>query len=263
VTDATFPAATYVDQPLAGPRDAYDGQPALTSIERVTNTFVAPTKTFADLRRSQSWWLPFAIVVLFSYLFSGVAISRIGLPALSAGAIHNSPTQNQRYQDASPEQRAQIMTGTRVVMGIVLSSFVLTVPLFCVVAALLLWVGFNFILGGSGTFKGMFAVAMFAALPGILRSLLIIGLMFAGDRENFNLNDPLGTNPGFYMGADSSAFLKTALSSVDLFSLWTLALMAIGGAIVARVKVKNGVAMVFAAWLVFVLLKAAATAAMG
>jgi hypothetical protein len=248
--------------PEAGPRDEYDDQPALTQVERVSNTFFAPTKTFADLRRNRSWWLPFVLVVLFSYLFSAVAIARVGMPALAASAIHNSPTQNQRYQDASPEQRSQIMTGTRVVMEVILYSFVLTVPLYCAVSALLLWVGFNFILGGSGTYKGMFAVAMFAALPGILRSLLILGLMFAGGGENFNLSDPVGTNPGFYMGADSSAFLKAALSSVDIFSLWTLALMAIGGAIIARVKVKNGVAMVFAAWLIFVLLKAAGTAAM-
>jgi hypothetical protein len=261
--DAAFPAAsTYADLPVAGPRDAYDGQPALTAMERVTNTFIAPTKTFADLRRNQSWWLPFVIVLVFSYLFSGVAVNRIGLPGLAASAIHSNPTQERRYQEASPEQRAQTMTGTRVVMGIVLSSFVLTVPLYCAIFALLLWVGFNFILGGSGTFKGMFAVTMFAALPGILRSLLIIGLMFAGDRENFNINDPVGTNPGFYMGADSSAFLKSALSSVDVFTLWTLALMAIGAAIVSRVKVKTGVAMVFGVWLVVVLLKAAVAAAM-
>jgi hypothetical protein len=255
-------AAFSADFTHAGPQDAYDGQPALTPVQRVTNTFVAPTKTFADVRRSPSWWLPFVIVLLFSYLFSAVAVTRIGLPALALSAIHNNPTQNQKYQDASPEQRAQTLTGTRVVMGVVLSSFVVTVPLYCAIAALLLWVGFNFILGGSGTFKGMFAVAMFASLPGVIRSLLILGLMFAGDRENFNINDPVGTNPGFYMGADSSAFLKSALTSVDIFSLWTLALMAIGGAIVSRVKVSNGVMMVFAVWVVFVLLKSAVTVAM-
>ncbi|AFL86774.1 Yip1 domain protein [Terriglobus roseus DSM 18391] len=247
---------------MAGPRDAYDDQPALTEVQRVTNTFVAPTKTFADLRRSQSWWLPFLLVVLFSYLFSGAAVTKIGLPALAASAIHTNPKQEQRYQESTPEQRAQIMTGTRVVMGVVLSSFLLTVPLYCAIFALLLWVGFNFVLGGSGTFKGMFAVTMFASLPGILRSLLIVGLMYAGGSENFNINDPIGTNPGFFLGADSSAFLKSALSSVDIFTLWSLALMAIGAAIVARVKVKNGVAMVFGVWLVFVLLKSAVTAMM-
>ena len=261
--DATFSAASsYVDRTSAGPHDAYDDLPALTAVQRVTNTFVAPTKTFADLRRNQSWWLPFVIVVLFSYLFSAVAVTRIGMPALALSAIRNNPTQNQRYQDASPEQRVQTLTGTRVVMGVVLSSFVLTVPLYCSVAALLLWAGYNFILGGSATFRGMFAVTMFASLPGVLRSLLIIGVMLVGEADSFNINEPVGTNPGFYLGPDSLAFLKAALASIDVFSLWTLALMALGGAIVARVKVKNGLAMVFSAWLVFVLLKAGIVAAM-
>jgi hypothetical protein len=83
-----------------------------------------------------------------------------------------------------------------------------------------------------------------------------------GDTENFNLNDPIGTNPGFYMGSDASVFLKTLLSSIDLFSLWALILMAMGAAIVARVKVKNGVLMVGIVWLLFVVGKAAITAAM-
>lgn len=130
------------------------------------------------------------------------------------------------------------------------------------IGALLLWVGFNFILGGAGTYPGMFAVMIFAYLPGIFRSVLSAAVLLFGETENFNLNDPVGTNPGFYLGSDSSVFLKTFLSSVDVFSLWTLILMGIGGAIVARVKVKNGVAMVLTVWLIYALGKAAITAAM-
>ena len=36
---------------------AVEGKP-LSQTERVVDTFLAPTKTFADVLRSASWWLP-------------------------------------------------------------------------------------------------------------------------------------------------------------------------------------------------------------
>ena len=35
----------------------------LSQVERVVDTFVAPSKTFADILRSTSWWLPFLIQI--------------------------------------------------------------------------------------------------------------------------------------------------------------------------------------------------------
>ena len=40
---------------------------ALSQMERVVDTFVAPTKTFADIRRNASWWLPFLLSILVSF----------------------------------------------------------------------------------------------------------------------------------------------------------------------------------------------------
>ena len=247
--------------PEAGPRDAFDAQQPLSPAERVLDTFIAPTKTFADLRRNQSWWLPFVIIALFSYLFTGTAAAHLGIPRLAESAIRNNPSQNERMQQATPEARAQTMSITIAIMKVTFYSVPVLTLVVSAVVALLLWVGFNFILGGTATYPGMFAVAIFASLPSILRSLLSTTMLFLGDPEGFNINDPIGTNPGFYMGADSSAFLKSALGSVDLFSLWVLALMAVGAAIVARVKIRSGLILVFTAWLIFVVLKASVAAA--
>lgn len=246
----------------AGPVDAYDNQPPLTQVQRVTNMFAAPSKTFADVRRNRSWWLPFLVVTLFGYLFAATALTKVGPTGLAVGSIKNNPAQAEKMQNASPEDRARMVSYTAIGMKVSLMALPVLTLLFAAIGALLLWVGFNFILGGTGTFGAMFAVMNFAFVPGILRSILTAGVLLFGDAENFNLNDPVGTNPGFYMGADSSHFLKTLLSSFDLFSIWTLVLMAIGGAIVARVKVKSGVLMVFVVWLLFVLGKAAIVGAM-
>src|ERR1700677_1450095 len=46
---------------------AVEGQhtePGLSQVERVVDTFIAPTKTFTDILRSTTWWLPFLLAVL-------------------------------------------------------------------------------------------------------------------------------------------------------------------------------------------------------
>lgn len=245
----------------AGPIDTYDTQEPLTQMQRVTNMFAAPSKTFADIRRNRSWWLPFLAITLFGYLFAATALIKVGPAGLAVGSIKNNPAQAERLQNASPEDRARMINYTAIGMKVSLSALPVLTLLFAAVAAMLLWVGFNFILGGTGTFAGMFAVVNFAFIPGILRSILTAAVLLFGDTENFNLNDPVGTNPGFYMGADASHFLKSLLSSLDVFSIWTLVLMAMGGAIVSRVKVKSGMLMVFVVWALFVLGKAAVAAA--
>ena len=247
--------------PAAGPRDGFDTQAPLTQADRVFDTFVAPTKTFADLRRNRSWWLPLLILAAFSYLFTLTAMSHVGPQRLAESALRNNPSQNERLQQATPQQRAQTLRFTAIAMQVSFFAWPLFVLIMSSLGALLLWVGFNFILGGSGTYAGMFAVMMYAWLPSIFRSVLSTAMLFLGDPESFNINDPIGTNPGFYMGTSSPAFLKSVLGSVDVFSIWIFALMAIGGAIVARVKIRSGMILVFTTWLIVVLLKAAVAAA--
>ncbi len=254
-------ASIHPDPFATGPRDAFDGQPPLTQVQRVTDTFVAPAKTFADVRRNRSWWLPFLILAVFSYLFTLTALAHVGAPRLAESAIRNNPAQSEKLQQASPEQRAQTLRITATFMQASFYSWPVLLLLFTLLGALLLWVGFNFMLGGTAAFAGMFAVMMFAWLPGIIRSVLSTAMLFLGDPEGFNINDPVGTNPGFYLGAGSPVFLKSVLSSIDILSIWTLALMAIGGAIVARVKIRSGLILVFTAWLVFVLARAGIAAA--
>jgi hypothetical protein len=43
--------------------EAQSGQPGLSQVERVVDTFVASSKTFTDILRSTSWWLPFRSLV--------------------------------------------------------------------------------------------------------------------------------------------------------------------------------------------------------
>jgi hypothetical protein len=88
---------------------------------------------------------------------------------------------------------------------------------------------------------------MYAGLPKIFIGLLNIVFVYAGvNTENFDLNNPVGTNLGYYM-TDSAHWLKMAGSFFDIFGLWSLALMVIGLAIISK-KSKGQAAMVAVGW---------------
>lgn len=237
-------------------QDEYDALPPLSQGQRVLNTFFAPSHTFADIRRNRSWWLPYVLVVAFSLIFGAIVHSRVGPDTLAENAIRNNPAQAEKMQNAPPEDRARALKVTSSIMQVVLFSGAVSFIVFPAILALLIWVGFNFILGGSSTYPGMFAVAMYAALPSLVFYVVILATLFAGDPETFNIGNPAGTNIGYFLPAGTSAGLRSLLTSIDVLSIWQAFLLGLGGAIVARIKKGTGLAMVFGVWLAFILIKA-------
>ena len=52
------------------PRPAPAPQPAsLSEGARILNTFIAPSKTFTDLKRNASWWGPWLVISIFALIF--------------------------------------------------------------------------------------------------------------------------------------------------------------------------------------------------
>jgi hypothetical protein len=90
----------------------------------------------------------------------------------------------------------------------------------------------------------------------LITSILTIITLLAGmDKESFNLSNPVGTNIGFFLPADSPKWLMTLGTSIDLFWLWGLVLVGIGLAVVAKVKRSSGLAAVFGWWILLLILR--------
>src|SRR6202020_1654277 len=109
-------------------------------------------------------------------------------------------------------------------------SFLL-ILVFVAIFALIYWASFNFGLGAKTTFGQMFAVCMYDSLPKLLIGLLaILTLMFGNSADSYNLRNPVGTNPAYFM-PDAGPVLKAALAFFDVIGIWQLVLLIIGMAI--------------------------------
>lgn len=234
----------------------------LTQVQRVLYTFTAPSRTFTDiLNRSRNVLLPILLIFIGSYLFTFSAATRVGYDGLAESAIKANPKLEERMQSMTAEQVAMVQKQQAIGMRVTVYSFPLVFLIFGAIYALLFWGTLNFGLGGEATYGRVYAVVLYSYLIGLLKFLLAALMLWVTDPpEIFTFQDPVGTNPGFYLD-QHSGFLYALLSSIDIFEIWEFIALGIGCAIVAKLPLKKGLIAVFAWWFLFTLLKVGIAAA--
>ncbi len=226
----------------------------LSQGERLIDTFIAPSKTFTDILRDQSWWLPFLLAIVVSYGYMFVVQKQVGWDTVAQNTLNQDPKAQERLANASPEAKAQAQTFTLAIIKYSFFASPLLALLFAAIVSLVLWATINLFFGGHATFGRVFAVWMYGTLPLLIKSILAVITLFAGlDKESFNLSNPVGTNIGYFLPIDSAKWLTTLATSLDMIWIWTMILVGIGLAIVAKVKRGSGLSAVFGWWLLILL----------
>jgi hypothetical protein len=229
----------------------------LSQVERVVDTFVAPSKTFTDILRNRSWWLPFLLTVIVSLCVTLSIDHQTGFERVVENQIQASPKQADSLASLTPEQRAARVHGMAIGYRYTSYCFPLLVLIFSAIAALGLWATFNFALGATTTFGEMFCLWMYCSLPKLLIGLLtILTLFVGGNAEAFDIKNPVGTNLGYYL-PDAAPWLKSALGFFDVIGLWSLVLLVIGTAIIAKVSRGKAAAVVVGWWVIILVVSAA------
>jgi len=230
-------------------------QPGLSEPQRIINVFVAPSKTFADIRRSSRWWVPFLLSSLFAYALVFTVGQKVGWEQVTENQIKLNPKAVERMDQLSPEDRAKRMSLSVTITKVISYAIPVVVLLIDLLIAAVLMATFNFGVGTEIRFGQSLAIVMYAGVVGIVKSTLAVITLFAGSNvEAFNFSNPVGTNPAYYMSvADSPAWLYRMCSWFDILTIWVFVLIGIGFAVVGRKKVSTGIA-VMAGWFIALVL---------
>ena len=162
----------------------------LSQVERVVDTFIAPSKTFTDILRSTSWWLPFLLLVVVSFGATAVVEKQVGWVRVAENQIHQNPKQEEKMAGLTDAQKANQMGITAAIYRYTSYGAFVFILVFVGLFALIYWASFNFGLGARTTYGQMFAVCMYASLPRLLTALLsIVTLLFGGSADS-------GIDPG-------------------------------------------------------------------
>ena len=225
----------------------------LSETQRVVDTFVAPSKTFIDIRRKATFWGPLVIMLLVAVGFSFGVQQKVGWDKVFENNMHQQPSREEQFEKLPADQQATQKTVGVKITAIITYCYPVIILVFTGIFALLIWVTANFIFGGSAKFGQVFAVNMYANLVMNVKFLLAIVALFAGlAPDSFLLQNPVGTNIGYFLSTDAPKWLAALCAHLDLFEIWSVLLTALGVAIVANISRGKAAAAVIGWWLIFV-----------
>jgi len=242
----------------AAPEPAGSG---ISEPQRLLNAFIAPKKTFEDLKRNPSWWVPWLVAGIFSIIFGAVAVQKIDIPRFLQQEIEKSPSAQRRLEQLTPEQREKGMAVQATFVKATFYAFPVISLLGGLILAAVLMGVFNFILGAEVPFQRAMAVVFYSYVPFIISTiLLIVSILVSSDPNTIDITNPMPTNPGFFMDPLGNRFIYAIASSLDIFSVWVVALLGLGFATASsnrKPSVSTGITTMFVVFAIFVLGRAA------
>lgn len=237
-------------------------QPGLSEGARLIDTFIAPTKTFEDLRRNQSWWVPWLVGAIVALIFGVVAGQKVDFVRLTQQQIEQSKMRQRQMERLSPEQQEQQLR-----IGAIITKYAFYgAPIFSLISGLIgaaiLMAIFSFGFGAEVPFPRAMAIVFYSFLPRAIYTLLLaLSLLFSSDPSSIDLlGNPMPTNVGFFMDPQGNKFLYSLISNLDLFALWTVVLLGLGFAAASsnrKLKPGTGITTMLLIYLALILIGAA------
>lgn len=232
-----------------------EGQPPLSEAERVIDTFIAPSKTFTDIRRNASWWAPWLLGAIMGLALVYVVDHKVGMDRVAENQIEQSPKQAAKIDALPADQRtAQIELSAKITRYFAYGSPLLSLIVVSIISAVLL-ATFKFGFGADIRFPQALAIGMYSFLPGIIKAMLVILSIVIGGGESFNFQNQLASNLGALVDPKST-FLYSIATSIDVFTIWILVLQGIGYSCVTKLKRGTCMGVVFGWWAVVALVGA-------
>jgi hypothetical protein len=232
----------------------------VNTIGRIFGVLASPKTTFLSIARRPTWLAPVVLLCLLFLAVVAIFSYRGGWPSYFQKQIAN----NSRFQQMPPDQQqrvyeAQLKYGPWVAYA---EAPIVPTLVIVVVAAVFLGV-FNGLAGAKLNFKTSLGIVSHAWMANAVSGLLGIVIVAVKDPATIDLQNLVASNAGALLSSDAPKWLTSLLGSIDLFSFWTMILLAIGYAAAAPKQLTTGKAFawVLVMWLAFVVVKVGISAA--
>jgi len=194
---------------------------------RFTGIIIAPKDTFRGVVAHPRWFGMLVVVTLVVAVLTALPMTTdAGKEAALRQQIQTMEGFGVTIGDRQYEQMRRGMEMAPYTTG---GSVLIMAPLMTLIVAGILFVVFNALLGGEGTFRQLFAVLVHA---GVITALQQI---FTGPLNYFRGEVTGATNLGVLLPiVDERSFLGWVLALTDLFLIWYVLVLAIGLGVLYR-----------------------------
>src|SRR5436309_10728626 len=234
------------------PIPAPEAQTSISPFARVIGVFFSPGKTFEDIVRKPGWVLPLVLTTILSIGVSFSINQRINWREFMSQQIEKSP---RSAQMSAEQKQQQIEGGAKFSPPFTYAIGVLGPIFFALIICLVMWGAYSLLGGVSTNFGTAFGITAHAFLTGLVSSPLFILILYLKPYGTADLENPLAANLAAILPEDSAKWLFALCKSVDIFTFWTLILLAIGFAAVNPQKLKGAkpFTIAFSVWAINVL----------
>lgn len=216
------------------------GENKLSMTERFLKVLTAPGEAFQAIVDDPRILWPGLIIIAISLLLIILAI-----PETKQFTAETLVASGQ-----SPDQIALAMKF--VVPGALIGT-VLAMPMVWLFEAAILAL-YNQFSVGEARFKQLLAVAIFAGVPSIIKAVISTGLI---KTMGYKAALQVSTSLAVFLGtANQTSFLYRLLGQIDLFSIWGLVLLILGGSLAMKKRVGGLAVYSGTIWLVYVVVMA-------
>jgi len=229
-------------------------QAAISPFGRIVGVFFSPKATFEDIAKKPGWVAP----ILLTTVLSIISVVALNQRMNWRDYIIQQMDKNPRAAQLSADQKQQQADmATKFTVGIVYTSGFLVPICFALIVGLVMWGAYNLLAGAGARFSQAFSIAAHAGLVGIVSTPLFLLVLFLKPPGTIDPENPLATNLAALLSEDAAKWLVTLCKSFDVFTFWTLILIAIGFAAVNPKKLKGAKSftIAFTVWAVYVVLR--------
>lgn len=195
--------------------------PGLSLPARVWGILTSPRETFADVVARPRWLGMMLLAILLTAICTGgFLMTPIGQQAYLDNQIEATKRFSGQVSDA---QIAAMEKMSAYAAPITVASIAVFTPLMWAVIAGILFAVFSAALGGTSTFKQVFAVVAHSSAITVVQQLFVTPLNYV--RETMTSATNLGV---FLPMLDEGSFLAKFLGTIDLFLVWWVVVLSIG-----------------------------------
>lgn len=199
---------------------------------RLAGVFLEPGKTFADIAARPRWWVPMLLLILMAsgstYAFS----KHVGWERF----IRRTLESNSRAMSLPADRREQVIAKAAQVAS-VSGPLVAIVwpPLSTFLTAAILLLVFKVAMSAELAYAQALAITAYAFLIRALFAALTTIVIFLKSPYDFQLENPLVFNIGAFLNPErTSKWMLNLATSIDLFDIWIVLLLATGFAAADR-----------------------------
>ena len=200
--------------------------------------------------------------MIVSLLFCFVVDQKVGFRKVVDNQIQLQPKAAARLEQMPADKREKALAQqVSITKGIAYVVPLIGLIVYAIFAAVLLGT-VKVVTSAEVTFGALFALIVYTRLPEVVKALLTLLSLLAGvSSDAFDIKNPVATNAAYFLDPAGSPVLRSLLSSLDVITIWSLILVSIGVACVAKVKRGTAFAIVFGWFAVVVLLQIGIAAA--